>query len=281
MLVSSCKQKIYIIVWGHRHLWDNTQHFMPPDKEMSVQSIKMAVILAAGLGMRLRDVFTDKPKGLLAIDGVCLVERSINQLLAQGIREIIIVTGYLAEDYHELAKNYGAVRTIHNPYFANSGSMYSLYCARDLIQGSILLLESDLIYEDSALKTLLESKTESAILVSDITRSGDEVYVEARNGNLYHMSKDRGELNSFIGELVGISKISDSLFAQMCAASERYFEESLHWHYEDGCLNHVAKQTSIPICLAPDLLWSEIDNATDLQRVQDVIWPQIQQRGQL
>ena len=240
-----------------------------------MQPITTAVILAAGLGMRLRDTFSGKPKGLLSIGGVPLVERSIQQLIAHGIHDIIIVTGYLAEEYEALADAYPIVRTVHNPSYADSGSMYSLYCARDAITGPFLLLESDLLYESRALSTLLDSPFEAAILVSGFTQSGDELYIETRDDYFYHMSKERRELQHIVGELVGISKISNTLFEKMIAYSSAYFQKSLHLHYEDGCLNQVAKETQIPICFVPDLLWTEIDNAAHLHRAESVIWPQI------
>ena len=240
-----------------------------------MQPITTAVILAAGLGMRLRDTFSGKPKGLLSIGGVPLVERSIQQLIAHGIHDIIIVTGYLAEEYEALADAYPTVRTVHNPSYADSGSMYSLYCARDAITGPFLLLESDLLYESRALSTLLNSPFEAAILVSGFTQSGDELYIETRDDYFYHMSKERRELQHIVGELVGISKISNTLFEKMIAYSSAYFQKSLHLHYEDGCLNQVAKETQIPICFVPDLLWTEIDNAAHLHRAESVIWPQI------
>lgn len=245
-----------------------------------MQPITTAVILAAGLGMRLRDTFTGKPKGLLSIAGVPLVERSIQQLMAHDINDIIIVTGYLAEDYEALAENYLIVRTVHNPYYADSGSMYSLYCARKLINKPFLLLESDLLYENRALSTLLDSPFEAAILVSGFTLSGDEIYIETKGGYFYHMSKQRRDLQAIMGELVGISKISDTLFAQMIGSSEAYFQKSLHWHYEDGCLNQVGKEIPIPICFVPDLVWCEIDNAEHLRRAKSIIWAQLQRLKQ-
>lgn len=237
-----------------------------------------AVILAAGLGMRLRDTFSGKPKGLLSIVGQSLVERSIQQLTEHGINDIILVTGYLAQYYESIADTNQIVRTIHNPFYANSGSMYSLYCARDAISSPFLLLESDLLYENRALRTLLDSSFGSAILVSGFTQSGDEIYIEAKNNYFYHMSKKPNELQYIMGEFVGISKISSSLFEKMIAYSERYFEKSLHLHYEDGCLNQVAKEILIPICFMPDLLWTEVDNAAHLHRAEYVIWPRLQQQ---
>lgn len=243
-----------------------------------MQPIKTAVILAAGLGLRLRDVWTGKPKGLLAIEEICLVERSIQQLIAHGIKEIIIVTGYLAKHYGALAQEYSIVKTIHNPYYAESGSMYSLYCARTLIRKSFLLLESDLLYEARALSALLNDPHMDAVLISDVTQSNDEAFVEARNGCLFHMSKNQHELTMIIGEMAGMAKISLPLYEQMIVHAERYFHSrDRHWHYEDGCLNQISKEQPIPLCVVPDLVWCEIDNAEHLRRARQVIWPRIQQ----
>ncbi len=243
-----------------------------------MQPITTAVILAAGLGMRLRDTFSGKPKGLLSIDGVPLVERSIRQLMAHGINDIIIVTGYLAEHYEALAAVYPTVRTIHNPFYADSGSMYSLYCAREVINGPFLLLESDLLYENRALSALLATPKSDAILVSGFTQSGDEIYIETKDNFFYYMSKKRHELQHVIGELVGICKISHYLFLKMITYSETYFQDNFHLHYDEGCLNQMAQHTAIPICFVRDLLWCEIDNADHLRRAQNLIWPQIQLR---
>jgi 2-aminoethylphosphonate-pyruvate transaminase len=246
-----------------------------------VYSTTKAVILAAGLGMRLRDVFTGKPKGLLTIEGISLVERSIQLLRAHGIHEIVIVTGHLAEAYEALAADYAPfVRTVHNPYYADSGSMYSLYCARTVIDAPFLLLESDLLYEARALATLLAFPAEDAMLVSGFTYSNDEMYIEARDGHFYQMSKDRSRLQSIIGEMVGISQISAALYQQMLTYAEEYFKTSRHLHYEDGCLTAIAQQHAISICHVTDLVWTEIDNADHLARAQSRIWPQIQRQEQ-
>ena len=244
-----------------------------------MHSITTAVILAAGLGLRLRDVFTGKPKGLLALDNLPLVERSIQQLRRHGIRNIIIVTGYLAADYEALAAAYAPlVQTVHNEYYADSGSMYSLYRARDLINEPFLLLESDLLYEDRALTKLLAFPAPDAILVSVPTHSNDEMYVEARANRFYAMSKTRDKLQAVSGEMVGISKISLPLFHQMITHAERYFRTSRHFHYEDGCLNQLAQQHPIALCKVDDLIWAEIDNASHLRRAETLIWPAIRRQ---
>jgi len=235
-----------------------------------------AVILAAGMGTRLREAHADMPKGFLELGGRSLIEMSLARLERAGINDVLIVTGYHAEAYQQLAVRYdGLVRVAHNSEFANSGSMYSLYCARDVIDDGFLLLESDLVYEQRALDVLLNSDVADAVLLSGPTSAGDEVYVEAPGGRLAHMSKDRATLGSVAGELVGISKISRGLFALMKHLAAQAFEDSLDYDYETDCLVAAAQNWEIFCPVVQDLVWGEIDDPSHLKRANEVLLPKL------
>ena len=93
------------------------------------------------------------------------------------------------------------------------------------------------------------------------------------------MSKDRALLgDETAGELVGISKISQSLFTAMIDFSAREFKKSLLIDYETDALVSCAKKENIDCLLIPDLVWAEIDDYTHLQRAKEIIYPEIQRR---
>lgn len=239
--------------------------------------IGSAVILAAGQGQRLRTEVRDYPKGFVRLGSRPIIEESVDRLAAAGIRDVLIVTGFAAGYYEEFARRRPElVRTVHNPEFARSGSMYSLACARQLVEGPFLLLESDLIYEPRALRVLLEHPASDAILLSGPTGAGDEVFVESRDGWLVNMAKERGRLGPGVaGELVGISKISAPLFALMLQLAEAAFTKSLRFDYETDCLVAAATRHRIACLVVPDLLWSEIDDPAHLRRARDFVYPRI------
>lgn len=246
--------------------------------------IDTTVILAAGMGTRLGGEGGDHPKGFLRLGARPIIEESIGRLVDAGIRDIVIVTGYGAPHYERLAKSQdGIVRTVHNPSFAESGSMYSLYCARDVVDGAFLLLESDLIYEPRALTTLLSDPADDAILLSGPTGAGDEVHVlttEAAPHSLVNMSKDPDALAGRPrGELVGVSKISAGLFGVMQTISAAAFRQSLQFDYETDCLVEAARARSIACPLVSDLIWAEIDDPSHLKRAREQIYPEIQRRA--
>lgn len=239
--------------------------------------MNVAVILAAGRGTRLRRVVHEMPKGLLTIGGRSLVERSVACLIEAGIRDIVIVTGHLAGHYEDFASAYGGtVRTVHNLRFAESGSMYSLYCARNSVRPPFLLLESDLLFEQRAITTLLDEPAREAVLLSGSTSAGDEVFVSTVDGMLESMSKNPALLGGPVaGELVGISKISERLFDKMLSVSEQAFKKSLDFDYETGCLVAAARSLPVYCPLVDDLLWAEIDDEDHLRRAQELIYPAI------
>ena len=238
--------------------------------------IDHAVILAAGMGSRLRDHLQDRPKGFLQLGKMPIVEESVVRLQQAGIRHIVIVTGYCNEYYERLASRHPqCIRTVRNEKFASSGSLFSLYQARHEVTGPFLLLESDIIYEPRALQVLLEGP-QDAVLLSGPTGAGDEVYVETREGALVAMSKEKNALVSEpAGELVGISRISCELFGIMMGYAEDMFRSTLDVHYETDGLVAAARQRDIRCPVIEDLLWAEIDDADHLARAKDEIYPHL------
>lgn len=242
--------------------------------------VRTAVILAAGMGTRLKERGRELPKGFLQLGERPIIEESLARLARAGIERTIIVTGHLNQFYDELAARHGGqIETVHNPRYAGSGSMYSLYLARKRLDGDFLLLESDLIYEQRALTVVQQTRHPNLVLLSGTTRSGDEVYVETRDGQLVKMSKRREALGPNIaGELVGITRISSVLFRAMQEFAEVRFRRDLHVDYETDCLVGVAPTVPIHCEVVDNLLWSEIDDEAHLERAIKDIYPAICRR---
>jgi len=239
------------------------------------KTLQIAVILAAGMGTRLKEAGKTKPKGFLHVGQHPIVQESIDKLLRSGMTQIIIVTGHHFEFYEGLKESYtGIIETVHNSLYAESGSMYSLYCARERLTEDFLLLESDVIYEERALAEILQFPKENGVLLSGPTASGDEVYVTVREERIIGMSKEFGKFGTNIaGELVGITKISQSLFKEMIADAEAAFDRTLQIAYETDCLSAVALRYPLYFHLVPDLIWAEIDDPQAFERAKDEVYP--------
>jgi len=243
--------------------------------------IKQAVIVAAGLGSRLKEKTVSMPKGFLELGGIAIVEWSVQKLLACGIEKIIIGTGYHAEAYDELAKKYPAIQTAFSADFETTSSMATLSVCAPHVTDDFLLLESDLIYDSIGLNVLCNDIHENVILASGATNSGDEVYLEAANGSfLKALSKNKAELNSTYGELVGITKISRSLLSAMCAYYEKKRSELPKLDYEHAIM---ACTDSNPVFIRKIeyYAWREIDDDSHLEMAQNEILPLIQENESL
>ena len=219
-----------------------------------------AVILAAGTGMRLRSMHAHLPKGLLTIGGITLVPRSIEQLRSAGVREIVLVTGWGADAYGQMvAERFPFVRCVHNRDFATTGSMHSLYLAREALPGDFLLLESDLLYERRAIVKLLAAARGDYVLVSGPTGQGDEVFTYAEGGRLVALSKNRGDHNPPAGEFTGISRVTAEFMTKLCHHYEGLGASAENYAYDDA-LAALAPTHPIWLLGIPDLIWCEIDD---------------------
>lgn len=235
--------------------------------------VKTAVILAAGMGTRLKSVTNDMiPKGFLEIAGQTLVARSIKNLLSNGIEKVIIVTGHLHQYYDELAQRNDNIVTVHNSDYGSTGSMASLAVAHLLLEEDFLLLESDLIYEERGIQVLQQTVEPDCILLSGETKSGDEVYVEVQNQGIHKISKDKNSLQHIYGELVGICKISKALLDVMMVEYEKNTNPQYHYEY---AIADAAQHYTVGYQKIDDLVWSEIDDASHLERVKQVIVPKL------
>jgi len=234
---------------------------------------KVAVILAAGLGSRLKEKTKVQPKGFLELENISLIQRSVDNLISCGVEKIYIGTGYLSEVYENFALRYPQIVCIKSDKYETTSSMYTLFNMKNDLKNDFLLLESDLLYEVDAINQLLCDSKEDIILASGQTNSNDEVYIQADEHNiLINMSKKKQELDSVYGELVGISKISKNRYKMMCDRFEN--QENIKIDYE-YIMVHTSKIIPFYIKKIENLIWCEIDDADHLSRALNTILPKI------
>lgn len=240
--------------------------------------IRQAVIVAAGFGTRLKHRTTLQPKGFLELDGLSLIERSLSKLRLSGINKIVIGTGYHSQFYDYLAETNVDVSCVKSDRFESTGSMYTLFNMRQHLEGDFLLLESDLLFEQDALKHILEDKREDIVLGSGATHSGDEVYLQTNSAfDLEAVSKNASDLKSTYAELVGINKISNDRYQLMNDCFEAAIDKIPKMDYEHAMALSSAI-IPLPVLKIDDLIWCEIDDEEHLERAVNMILPKIQNK---
>ncbi len=128
-----------------------------------------AIILAAGMGRRLKELTQNNTKCMVKVNGVTLIERMLRQIESRHLSRIVIVVGYEGQkliDYIDTLGINMPIVYINNPVYNKTNNIYSLALAKDwLCKEDTLLFESDLIFEDSVLDELLNDERDTLALV--------------------------------------------------------------------------------------------------------------------
>ncbi len=128
-----------------------------------------AVILAAGMGKRLKELTQNNTKCMIKVNGVTLIDRMLHQIEKQHLSRIVIVVGYERQkliDYIRTLDIKTPIIFINNSIYDKTNNIYSLFLAKDwLLKEDTLLFESDLIFEDAVLELLLSDQRDTLALV--------------------------------------------------------------------------------------------------------------------
>ena len=128
-----------------------------------------AIILAAGMGKRLKEFTQNNTKCMVKVNGVTLIDRMLHQLDQRHLSRIVIVTGYKGKkliDYIGTLNISTPISFICNPIYAKTNNIYSLSLAKEyLVEEDTLLFESDIIFEDAVLECLIEDSRDTLALV--------------------------------------------------------------------------------------------------------------------
>ena len=114
--------------------------------------VKRAIFIAAGFGSRLVPITLNTPKPLVRVKGVRIIDTLLDAVIAAGIEEIIIVRGYLAEQFDQLKYKYPMVKFVENPLYNEANNISSVMCIRYLLSNAYVL-EADLLLSNPKLIT--------------------------------------------------------------------------------------------------------------------------------
>ncbi|MDR3020945.1 MAG: phosphocholine cytidylyltransferase family protein [Treponema sp.] len=112
--------------------------------------VKRAVFIAAGFGSRLVPITLNTPKPLIRVKGIRIIDTLLDAVIAAGIKEIIIVRGYLSEQFDQLKYKYPSIQFMENPFYNEANNISSMMIARSLLQNAYVL-ESDLMLSNPGL----------------------------------------------------------------------------------------------------------------------------------
>lgn len=152
-------------------------------------TVRRAIIMAAGVGQRMRPLTLTTPKPLITVNGRRMIDTVTDALHANGIDEIHVVTGHLKEQFEAWAADKPGVHLIENPWYDTCNNISSLYAAREYL-GDCMILDGDqMIYDPSALDPRFERSGYNAVWTEEHT---DEWLLEVSGGIVRSCSRTGG-----------------------------------------------------------------------------------------
>ncbi len=251
-----------------------------------------AIILAAGMGKRLKELTQNNTKCMVKVNGVTLIERMLHQIEKQNVSRIVIVVGYEGQKLIDYIATLGIktpIEYVNNPIYDKTNNIYSLSLAKEwLCKEDTLLFESDLIFEDRVLDALVSDPRDTLALVDKYESWMDGTCVKLSSDDSIEAfvpgKKFKFNENKEYYKTVNIYKFSKQfseayyvpfLVAYQSALGENeYYEQVLR----------VITMLDTPVIKAKRLngqKWYEIDDIQDLDIAESIFTPDDDERVKL
>ncbi len=224
-----------------------------------------AVILDAGEGRRLRPLTSLKPKCLLKLNDVTILEYQLMNLARNGIRNVVIVVGYRADQIFEVTRNkdYGLeIEFIQNPIYDKTNTVYSLWLAAKRVKDDFVFLNGDLVFHRKVLERLLKAHYDTCIAVERKQVDREEVKVQLVSNLVKTIGKDI-ELQKAHGEFIGIAKFSKGFNKPFIDKLDRVVKEGRGDEFFEVALNNTLRCYDVYAVDVSDLPSREVDTHED------------------
>ena len=227
-----------------------------------------ALILNSGLGRRMGVLTSEHPKCMTEISGTeTILSRQLRLLAAAGIRDVVITTGYfdnIIVNYCHSLRLPLEITFVNNPRYAETNYIYSIYCARELLDDDILLLHGDLVFEPSVLDDLLAAENSCMKVSSTLPLPEKDFKAVVRDGRVYQVGV---EFFSSAMEAQALYKLNRADWRVWLAEIVRFCESGQDNCYAEKALNGISEHCPIYACDVGNRLCAEIDTPEDLAAV--------------
>ena len=249
-----------------------------------------AVILAAGVDPQTTLPDDDSPRVMLEVKGRTILERQVEALQAAGIRDVTVVRGYKKEQVRV-----AGARLVDNDRFRDTGELYSLFCAPNVLGGPIVVLYGDIVFEQAVLERLLRTTADVAVVVDrafpDLLRAGhaperaDLVVTDTPTDGRRWVAAEGGSRVLRVGpevapaaahgEFIGLAAFSSAggvrlrdVYAELTAQRAEGLDRASLTHLLQAAIDRGCPVTAVEIHKG----WMEIESFDDYRRA----WREVQ-----
>lgn len=224
--------------------------------------VKRAVFVAAGFGSRMVPITLNTPKPLVRVNGTRIIDTLLDAVVEAGIPEIVIVRGYLGEQFDQLLYKYPNIRFVENPIYNEANNISSAVCVRYLLQNAYVL-EADLLLRNK--KLIRKYEYETNFLSIPVESTDDWCFATDHNGVITEEKVGGTDCHQMVGisywsEADGIKLANDLNEVYLSqGGKERYWEQVPLVYKKENYQVHVRE------CKAEDI--TEIDTFNELKAI--------------
>lgn len=236
----------------------------------------IGVILAAGMAKRLRPLTDERPKCLLKVGERTLLQRTVDAMLAAGISELVVVTGYRANMIRDfLTETYPSlnIHFIDNPDYAHNNNIFSLWLTRPYVDGrDFLLMDSDILCDPAILPEVISAEG-SALALNRHELGEEEMKIVAdAHGRIIEISKTCSPSEA-AGESVGIEKMTADFSTALFRELEKMIvdEGLIDIFYERAFERLIPQGHTFRIVDTTSFFSIELDTPEDFENAQRLI----------
>jgi choline kinase len=236
-----------------------------------------AIILAAGVGSRIRPLTDNCPKSLLKVGGKTILEMMISHIQDCGINEVVFVLGYLQEQIKDYVKTNFPDLNAHfvtNDRYSETNTGFSLMLTRDLIKESAFIkFDADVVFDKEILNKLIASEYANCLCIDkNINLDAEEIKVIIEDNNRVVKASKAVNPQDAVGESIGIEKISANTAKLLYTELEIMMEEEEnHQEYYEGAYERlIEKNVAFYAVDISGLKWTEIDTKEDFSTAEKI-----------
>ena len=249
---------------------------LPQFAGKSAGNMKKAIILSAGQGSRLGHLTDDRPKCLIEFNGRTLLDRQLDALAANGVEEVVVVTGFRDDQIEAALKRRGdagpRVRTVYNPFYKVADNLGSLFVAREEIAGDVLVWNGDTLVSEALMARVVGNRDQDGICVTIDRKEGydeDDMKVVVDDAGRLHAIGKRLDLAKVNAESIGLLAFRGAgaqTFRHAIERAIRASEGTTIWYLR--VIHQIAQEAPVWTLDINGHEWGEVDFPEDVESAQ-------------